>query len=191
MKLYTFPTQDTLEAYEKATPAYMRPNHVPFAVIAEGLIHPDECDHIVETLMKVKGFAHDQCGAFTREIGHVPELENIRLFGHRINQTFWDYELDEDTMTWMQTYEAGGEYQLHMDAGPGRMRKMTAVVLLTNPGRYTGGGLEVFFHPNSVRIPPTQGTVVLFQPWILHQVYPVLSGTRQTLNMSFWGPNFR
>jgi hypothetical protein len=169
----------------------MHPNRVPFAVVAEGLIHPDECQKIVMDLNPIAGFEHGHCGAFTREVGHRPVLENIRLFGHRVNQTFWDYELDEDTMTWMQTYEAGSEYQLHTDMSPGQMRKMTAVVFLTDPDNYVGGNLEIFFHPQSVVIPRTQGTVVFFQPWILHKVYGIVYGIRQTLNMSFWGPNFR
>jgi hypothetical protein len=191
MKLFTFPTEETLKKYEAATPKYMRPNAVPFAVIFEGALTAEQCLEIKTVADEVEGFNHEKCGAFTRELGHIPELDYIQSIGYSINHAYWQYDLDPETVTWMQTYSDGGDYQLHMDAGPGRMRKMTAVTFLTDPDEYEGGDLEVFFHPTALKIPRTQGTIVCFQPWILHVVHPVTSGIRQSLNMSFWGPNFK
>lgn len=189
--LYTFPDQRTLQRYEKATPKYMHPNHIPFAVIAEGLISPAKCTEMAEACGKFNGYTHDGCNAYTREVGHIPQLDYVRDFGHAMNQTFWGYDLDLATVTWMQTYFKDSDYQMHMDATAGQMRKLTAVVFLTDEESYEGGELEIYFHPTSLKIPRKQGTIVLFQPWILHRVYPVTAGMRQSLNVSFWGPNFK
>ena len=191
MSIVTFPPQEMLEKYQRATPDYMHPNQVPFAVIAEGYFSPEVCNYIAKTFNQYEIDKHEKCGAVTREIGKHFLLKTIEDFAHFVNQTYWQYDLDQDSYTWMQTYSAGGNYQLHMDAGPGRMRKLTAVIFLTDPDEYTGGDLKIHFHPTWQWIPRTQGTIVLFQPWILHEVHEVTSGTRQTLNMSFWGPNFK
>lgn len=188
----TFPSQKALEMAEAEALPYMRPNRIPFAVCVEGLIPPKECDAIIERLEQFEGYKHQKCGAdITRECTHVPELDNVRDFALGMNNMFWQYDIDGEIVTWLQTYSKDGDYQLHMDGAPGRMRKLTAVTMLTDPDEYGGGSLQLFYHPNSKYVPTTRGTVVIFQPWILHRVHPVTWGKRQTTNTSFWGPNFR
>jgi hypothetical protein len=192
MKLFTYPPQDALEKIAAATPEYMHPNTLPYAVVLEGFLSVGVCRLILDACEKVEAFKYAGCGAMTREIGHIPELTGVRDMTHRINKAFWDYELDEESYTWMQTYHDGGKYQLHVDTDPGRMRKLTSVTMLSNPLNYDGGELVLYANPkDSTRLLLSQGSVVIFLPWIHHEVAPVTRGIRQSLNMSFWGPNFR
>lgn len=192
MRLFTFPSEEQLHSIAAATPAYMHPNTIPAAVIFEGALTVEECQTIRDRGMTFPGYHHPGCNAFTRELGHIPELEVAERIASTMNDAYWHYDLDPEPYTWMQTYLIGGDYQKHLDIDHGRMRKLTAVVFLTDENEYEGGDLEIFYHPvQSVRIPRTQGTIVCFQPWLLHQVHPIRRGIRQSLNMSFWGPDFR
>lgn len=191
VQVVTFPTQEVLQQIADNAEPYKRPNTVPIAAVSEGFIHADDCRAIAEACEKFKSYQHRDCGAVTREIGHIPELDFIKWYGHQLNNMFWQYDLDPETTTWMQTYETGGDYQLHADGIAGHMRKLTIVLLLSDGNDYEGGDLEIFWHPLTKVVPRSQGTIVAFQPWILHKVHPVISGKRQSLNMSFWGPNFR
>ena len=189
--IFTYPSQEDLVMYEQKACDYMHPNRQPFAVVAEGFVAKKDCESISAELNLRQPYKHDRCGALTREIHGDPSLSFIEKFGHYINSMYWQYDLDEPCVTWMQTYAEGGDYDLHADADPGRMRKMTAVVLLTDPNDYDGGDLSIYWYPAQWRVPRTQGTIVCFQPWILHDVSKVTRGVRQSLNVSYWGPNFK
>lgn len=191
LNLTTFPTYADLQQYADSVPDYMRPNHIPVAAIMEGFLSSVECAEIKEQLEVFEPYKSKKCGAMTRECGHVPVLDSIKHLALTANEMFWNYDLDVPTMSWMQTYSEGEDYLLHMDGAASTMRKLTAVAFLTDGKEYDDGDLEIYYHPESKLIPRTQGTVVIFQPWILHRVFPVTRGIRQSVNMGFWGPNFR
>ena len=91
----------------------------------------------------------------------------------------------------MRAEGGGGGYGMDVDAVAGQTRKLTAVAMLTPPTEYAGGDLELHTPEETFLIPRTQGTIVVFQPWIHHQVTKIHSGVRQTINFGFWGPPFR
>lgn len=187
----TFPSLEDLEKIASHTPEYMRPNRIPFAVILEGFISPEDCDNIAKVGMTYAPYTSSHCNAETREIPYIPCLEGVKNAALTANEMFWRYDLDETPMSWMQTYRHASSYQLHADAAPGQMRKLTAVALLTSSDNYVEGDLVIQFHPESFVVPRTQGTIVIFQANLLHEVMFVVSGLRQTINMGFWGPPFR
>lgn len=189
--LVTFPTADVLDHYSANTPDFMRPNTVPYAAILPGYLEESECDAIQTTLSRVDPYTFSKCGAVTREVVAAPVLDPIEFAARCLNRIYWDYDIDPGQHSWMQTYEAGGEYRRHMDGSPGQMRKLTAVALLSDESTYEGGNLTLYVPPQSLSIPRTRGTVVVFQHWVDHDVSPVTKGLRQTINMGFWGPNFR
>lgn len=189
--LETFPAQEDLDNYEKVAQPYMHPNRIPAAVILEGYFSDEDCDRFTVACSSFQAYEFPHCGATTKEIGYIPALAKIEELGHRVNKAFWDYDLDDETVTWMQTYHYDGDYALHSDGQPGQMRKLTAVTMLTDPEDYRGGVLTLYYHPAFYEVPMARGTVCIFQPWILHEVSRVKAGTRRTLNTAFWGPNFR
>lgn len=190
MGLYTFPTEEDLAQRAAYTPQFMRPSVTPYAAAFEGFLNDAECDAILESLGQLEPYAVLGCGAITRECLADPTLNSIETAARAMNRLFWQYELDPGQHSWLQTYEAGGKYKLHADGSPGQTRKMTAVAMLSKPEDYRGGALRLHVNPKSHQVPRTRGTVVVFQPWIEHEVLPVFAGTRQTINMGFWGPPF-
>lgn len=169
----------------------MRPSKTPYAVILEGILSDEVCDHISDSLSSLETYSFRACGAQTRECESDPSLGPLESIARFTNDTYWGYDLDPGQHSWLQTYEAGNSYMRHFDGAPGQTRKLTAVLMLSDPAAYAGGDLEIFVVPTSIKIPRTRGTVVVFQPWLEHEVTPVSSGIRQTINMGFWGPEFR
>jgi PKHD-type hydroxylase len=90
--------------------------------------------------------------------------------------------------------ERQGHFGWHADIGAGALasrRKLTAVVQLSDPAGYVGGGLELW--PDSLvhAAPRDRGTAVVFPSFVLHRVTPVTEGTRWSLTLWAHGPAFR
>lgn len=88
-------------------------------------------------------------------------------------------------------YEEGGShYQLHTDHGKGAMaqRKLSVVILLSDPEDYEGGELE-FFKVGAQKFP--KGTMIVFPSFELHGVRPVTKGVRKSLVAWISGEPFR
>lgn len=189
------PSKAKIAEASLAVPDYMRPNNLPWAVALEAVLSDEICDAIVDKYSLVEPYQFHGCNAVTREC-HRPldaVLTPAIALTKAVNQMHWNYDLDHDhdAAAWMQTYEPGADYALHMDASPGQMRKLTAVVMLSHPHDYQGGSLQVRIEPRNYLISKKRGTIVVFPSWLPHFVEPVTEGTRQTINLGFWGPNFR
>jgi hypothetical protein len=191
MKLYTLPDEDMMDTLNKHTPDYMLPNRIPYAAVIEGALTGNECQEIVHMGMFEEPYRLKSCGAETRELKDVPHLDKMAEIARWINDFTWDLKLDDHYAPWLQTYYGDDEYKTHMDSAPGQSRKLTAVAMLTDPVGYMGGDLIIEPPPFKWYVPKTIGTVVVFLPWLLHTVTPITEGTRQTVNMGFYGPPLR
>ena len=190
--LTTYPTLEQLEELNTKTPAYMVPNKIPYAAIGEGWLTDEQCDAILDKYMSLESYSFNHCNAMTRECGRPLDqvLDPMQNFARKMNDLFWKYDL-RGADAWLQTYEPPNDYQKHMDVVPGQNRKLSAVLMLTESNDYMGGDLGIYTWPDKFYVPRTRGTVVVFQSWLVHFVSPVFVGIRQTINMGFWGPNFR
>lgn len=189
----TIPSGQTLREAEANVPSYMRPNRVPSAVVAEGLLSVQECLDISERYNQEEPYVFGGCHAITRECPRPlePVLHKLVEYAQVVNETYFGFDLDDEPAAWMQTYTEGDSYSMHTDGAPGQMRKLTAVLLLTDADEYSGGALWMRVEPREYYIPKHQGTIVVFPAWLPHYVEPVTKGTRQTINLGFWGPSFR
>lgn len=169
------------------------PSVMPHAYVAEGYLDDSTCDDIITVGMSVEAHSFPHCGADTRDFPEDDRgvLDEIRECALMVNEAWFGFDLNGHTESWLQTYQSGGDYQMHTDASVGMSRKLTAVALLSPETAYDGGVLRVLPIPHFFEIPRTRGTVVVFPSWLLHEVNPVTSGVRQTINMGFWGPEFR
>lgn len=187
----TWPDPETLTKMALNSPEYMHRSSVPIAVVARGLFSPSDCESIVRAAYDIIPHHMPDCDAmFTQDIGHIPELENLRVIAESLNRIYFNYKIDELPHSWMQTYGPKHFYQKHMDASPGTSRKFTAVLMLSDPNEYSGGELTLEYHPASYTVSSEQGALAVFPSWVLHSVSPVVSGMRQTINMGFFGPPF-
>lgn len=193
MKEFSFPSEEMLETAFARTPKYMYPNKIPQAVVFEGILSDDLCDEMIADVLQEEPYKFDHCGAETREVlaPFPSSLDALLMLTLRTNIENWNYIVDPGGVAWMQTYEVDGDYQLHTDSFPGQMRKLTAVAMLSDPHDYVGGELQIQAYPLTYHIPRTRGTVVVFLPWLPHEVTKVHSGVRRTINLGLWGPPFR
>lgn len=84
-----------------------------------------------------------------------------------------------------------GMYGWHQDFGAaGNSRKMSLVLQLSDPEEYEGGQLQLLTSKDPINIPKKRGLIVVFPSWTVHQVTPVVKGTRQTLVTWVSGPAF-
>lgn len=192
MEPYTLPPIQNIKKCFAAVPSYMHPNPSPHAVVWEGLLTDSECDSIVQYMMDFESYSFQGCGGATREapLPLDPIFAPIISASIWLNHEYFGFRLSGTPGVWFQTYERGNGYQIHSDAMIGQTRKLTTVALLTDPDNYDGGVLRVVPYPEYYEIPKTRGTLVTFPAWVLHEVFPVKQGLRQTVNMGFWGPAF-
>lgn len=190
---HTFPTFEQLSAAEDRWPVFMHPNRIPYVIYMEDALKESACESIISAFDSSPSYTSDHCGATTREIiGMHPALNFVKSLAEVMNRESFKYDVHwHRYATWLQSYEAGGDYAVHMDGSPGQNRKVTAVVQLSDPDAYEGGALQFMIDPNIYTAPRTQGTLVLFPSWLRHRVLPIDLGLRQTINMGFWGPPFR
>ena len=82
-------------------------------------------------------------------------------------------------------YGPGGFYRPHRDRGtvsswPGAERRAIAVVIFLNDG-FSGGVLRLFDDDGTLEIVPREGMLAAFPAATLHEVAPVIDGTRDTI----------
>jgi len=189
---YTVPSPEYIAQLKAASPSYMNPISCPHAVVYEGALTDKECDDILKNSLYLQPYEYHGCNAITREVSrpladcYKPLLE----IGEQANTEYWSFDIT-DTAAWIQTYIKGCDYLLHVDGEIGQQRKLTAVALISKEDSYAGGALELVVHPNVHEVPRTRGTVCVFPSWIYHRVTTVERGSRCSVNLGFWGPQFK
>ena len=86
-----------------------------------------------------------------------------------------------------------GMYGWHVDYG-GRIspsRKLSLVLQLTDPSQYEGGNLEIQTGGQPIQVRKQRGLIAAFPSYVLHQVTPVVKGSRQSLVAWISGPAFK
>lgn len=106
------------------------------------------------------------------------------------NNELWNFNLQSLTDDIQYTEYLGDEegfYDWHLDLGPDELslRKVSLVVLLSDPSEYEGGELQLKRGKDEISVPNDKGNVILFPSYILHRVTPVTSGLRKSLVL--WG----
>jgi PKHD-type hydroxylase len=111
------------------------------------------------------------------------------------NKRMWNFDIQgmqEDIQFTEYHGNDQGFYDWHLDVGESTsMRKISIVVMLSDPADYEGGLLQFKTGQTERTVPREKGTVILFPPYFLHRVIPVTAGTRRTLVLWVSGPPFR
>ena len=84
-----------------------------------------------------------------------------------------------------------GMYGWHQDYGGGVSRKLSMAVQLTDPSEYEGGNLQMMTSGQPENVRKQRGLIAIFPSYILHQVTPVIQGSRQSLVAWISGPAFK
>jgi PKHD-type hydroxylase len=113
------------------------------------------------------------------------------------NARFWQYDLwgfhDELQYTFYDGARAG-HFTWHQDRSDATLRpqrKLSVVLLLSDPGEYGGGDFEIFDgFPVAVKA-KAAGTLLVFPSFMQHRVSPVTWGERRSIVGWLCGPKFR
>jgi PKHD-type hydroxylase len=111
-----------------------------------------------------------------------------------LNSRFFNFHLTGfDEALQLTEYNApSGKYKKHLDCGVGtRIRKLSVVVQLSDPKDYEGGELLIHIGEPPSKPDNSQGMMIVFPSYILHEVTPVTKGTRHSLVGWTFGEPFR
>jgi PKHD-type hydroxylase len=111
-----------------------------------------------------------------------------------LNERFFQFDLFGLNEGFQFTnYEApSGKYGKHVDRGMNMpVRKLSISIQLTNPDEYEGGELYLYDADKGNLMDKTQGTLILFPSYVLHEVMPVTKGERNSLVTWVTGKQFK
>jgi PKHD-type hydroxylase len=113
-----------------------------------------------------------------------------------LNERFFKFDLFGLNEGFQFTnYEApSGKYGKHVDRGMNStVRKLSISIQLTNPEEYKGGELNLYDgdDKDAIVMDKTQGTLIIFPSYVLHEVMPVTKGTRNSLVTWVTGKQFK
>jgi PKHD-type hydroxylase len=111
-----------------------------------------------------------------------------------LNERFFKFDLFGINEGFQFTnYEApSGKYGKHVDRGLNMpVRKLSISIQLTDPKEYEGGELYLYQNDEGDVIDKTQGTLIVFPSYVLHEVMPVTKGERNSLVTWVTGEQFK
>jgi len=113
-----------------------------------------------------------------------------------LNERFFKFDLFGINEGFQFTnYEApSGKYGKHVDRGVNMaVRKLSISIQLTNPEDYDGGELKLYNGNDEEAsvMDKTQGTLIIFPSYVLHEVMPVTKGERNSLVTWVTGKQFK
>jgi PKHD-type hydroxylase len=112
-----------------------------------------------------------------------------------LNERFFKFDLFGINEGFQFTnYEApSGKYGKHVDREMNMpVRKLSISIQLTNPEEYEGGELKLYNgEEEGTLMDKTQGTLIMFPSYVLHEVMPVTKGTRNSLVTWVTGKQFK
>ena len=120
--------------------------------------------------------------------------DRMAWIARNLNGQFFDLDLFGFVEDFQYTeYTVGNHYTWHMDKGPGCIapRKLSLVLMLSDPSEYDGGDLEIFTGVNTTTLDKKRGIVHAFPSYVMHRVTPVTRGVRRSLVVWISGPKFR
>jgi predicted 2-oxoglutarate/Fe(II)-dependent dioxygenase YbiX len=115
-----------------------------------------------------------------------------------VNQGVFHFDVEgvDDELKLIK-YHQGGFYSWHTDfnAGDSSLRKLTAIVQLTDPSEYEGGDVQFGIQDKHTKewytINKLKGSLTIFPTFLSHRVTPVTKGTRYVLQEFYTGNHFK
>ena len=164
----------------------------------------EECQTIINIAKDkglIKGKTREETDVRDSKISWLYPTDNIDWVFRRVtditlnlNERFFKFDLFGLNEGFQFTnYEApSGKYGKHVDRGINMpVRKLSISIQLTNPEEYEGGELYLYNDDKGTLMDKTQGTLILFPSYVLHEVMPVTKGERNSLVTWVTGKQFK
>jgi PKHD-type hydroxylase len=165
-----------------------------------------ECETIINTAKNkglIKGKTKEESDVRDSKISWLYPSDNIDWVFRRVtditlnlNERFFKFDLFGLNEGFQFTnYEApSGKYGKHIDRSMNiPVRKLSISIQLTNPEEYEGGELKLYDGDDEEAnvMDKTQGTLIIFPSYVLHEVMPVTKGERNSLVTWVTGKQFK
>jgi len=167
----------------------------------------EECQKIIN-IAKDKGLTKGKTKGVTKDVrdskvSWLYPLDNMDWVFRRVtditlnlNERFFKFDLFGLNEGFQFTnYEApSGKYGKHIDRSMNiPVRKLSISIQLTDPEEYEGGELKLYDgdDKDAIVMDKTQGTLIIFPSYVLHEVMPVTKGTRNSLVTWITGKQFK
>jgi PKHD-type hydroxylase len=121
-------------------------------------------------------------------------FEKLGNIASKLNAQYFRFDLTgfgENLQLTNYDQSENGMYGWHVDYGLEISRKLSLVLQLTDPSEYEGGNLEILATGQRIAVKKQRGLIAAFPSYVLHQVTPVTSGSRQSLVAWITGPAFK
>jgi PKHD-type hydroxylase len=164
----------------------------------------EECQTIVNIAKNkglIKGTTKGKSDVRNSKISWLYPTDNMEWVFRRVtdiilnlNERFFKFDIFGLNEGFQFTnYEApSGKYGKHVDRLINiPVRKLSISIQLTNPEDYEGGELKLYDGEEETLMDKTQGTLILFPSYVLHEVMPVTKGTRNSLVTWVTGKQFK
>ena len=136
------------------------------------------------------GFVIGKQGSESRFHAEVHDI--VTEFAQAANDALWNFDAPTTHGWWSQGYRPGAQLGWHADRHAGYSnRKLSIVVLLSDPAEFDGGRFEFRLGEQPHPIDLRQGTIVVFPSWNVHRVAPITAGQRWSIVMWLDGPPWR
>jgi PKHD-type hydroxylase len=163
-----------------------------------------ECQTIINIAKNkglIKGTTKGESNVRDSKISWLYPVDNMDWVFRRVtditlnlNEKFFKFDLFGLNEGFQFTnYEApSGKYGKHVDRGMNMaVRKLSISIQLTDPEEYEGGELNLYDGDKETLMDKTQGTLIIFPSYVLHEVMPVTKGTRNSLVTWVTGKQFK
>ena len=179
-------------------------DNINFYASADSVFSKEECQTIINIAKDkglIKGKTVSKADARDSKISWLYPVDGMDWVFRRVtdisiylNEKYFNFDLFGINEGFQFTnYEApSGKYGKHVDRGMNMpVRKLSISIQLTNPEEYEGGELYLYEDDNGTLMDKSQGTLILFPSYVLHEVMPVTKGERNSLVTWVTGKQFK
>ena len=164
----------------------------------------EECQTIINIAKDkglIKGTTKGVTDARDSKVSWLYAVDNIEWVFRRVtditlnlNERFFKFDLFglNEGFQFTNYISPSGKYGKHVDRGMNiPVRKLSISIQLTNPEEYEGGELYLYDDEKGTLMDKTQGTLIMFPSYVLHEVMPVTKGERNSLVTWVTGKQFK
>jgi PKHD-type hydroxylase len=164
----------------------------------------EECQTIINIAKNkglIKGTTQGESDVRDSKISWLHPSDNMDWVFRRVtdivlnlNERFFKFDLFgiNEGLQFTNYQAPSGKYGKHVDRGMNiTVRKLSISIQLTNPEEYEGGELYLYEGDKGTIMDKTQGTLIIFPSYVLHEVMPVTKGERNSLVTWVTGKQFK
>jgi PKHD-type hydroxylase len=181
-------------------------DQVNFYAFCNNAFSKEECQTIINIAKEkglIKGTTNGESDVRDSKISWLYPIDKMDWVFRRVtditlnlNERFFKFDLFGLNEGFQFTnYEApSGKYGKHVDRGINMVvRKLSISIQLTNPEEYEGGELKLYDADDkeATVMDKTQGTLIIFPSYVLHEVMPITKGERNSLVTWVTGKQFK